>query len=250
MGSALLQGWLSDGLSPDNVWVIDPRPSDWVKAQGLHLNELMPDNPAVVLIAVKPQVMGEALPRLQTMAGKTTLFLTVAAGTSIKTYEEVLGSSTPIVRAMPNTPAAVGKGITALIGNGRITDRDMDTAEQLMSTVGEVVRLDNEGQMDAVTGVSGSGPAYVFHLIETLAAAGQAQGLPDDMAMKLAKATVLGAGELAVQAEEDPSQLRVNVTSPNGTTQAGLDVLMPDLPDLINRTVAAAAGRSKELSGG
>jgi pyrroline-5-carboxylate reductase len=175
----------------------------------------------------------------------------VAAGTSIATYEAVLGDRTPIIRAMPNTPAAVGRGITALIGNGNTDGPQIDLAEALMRAVGQTVRLDTEAQMDAVTGVSGSGPAYVFHLIETLAKAGEAQGLPPGMAMHLARATVAGAGALAEAADEDPTQLRVNVTSPNGTTQAALEVLMdPDtgFPALLTRAVAAATNRSKELS--
>ena len=151
------------------------------------------------------------------------------------------------------TPAAIGKGITAVIGNEAVSTEGVDEAVQLLQAVGQVVRLENEAQIDAVTGVSGSGPAYVFHMIETLAAAGKAQGLPAEMAMQLAKATVAGAGALAEEANESPSQLRVNVTSPNGTTQAGLEVLMDvetGLPTLINKTVAAATGRSKELANG
>jgi len=157
------------------------------------------------------------------------------------------------VRAMPNTPAAIGRGISAIVGNGNTTPAHMVLAEALLSAVGQVVHLENEGQIDAVTGVSGSGPAYVFHLIETLAAAGEAQGLPAAMAMQLAKATVAGAGALAEAAEEDPSQLRVNVTSPNGTTQAALEVLMDEangFPALLGRAVKAATDRSKELARG
>jgi pyrroline-5-carboxylate reductase len=154
---------------------------------------------------------------------------------------------------MPNTPAAVGAGITALIGNAETTPDNLDMAKALLRAVGQVVRLDNEDQMDAVTGVSGSGPAYVFHMIEALAAAGQAQGLGADLAMQLAKATVAGAGQLAAASEETPSELRVNVTSPNGTTQAGLEVLMEaqdGLGSLISKTVAAATARSKDLANG
>ena len=154
---------------------------------------------------------------------------------------------------MPNTPAAVGRGITALIGNAAASQADLTQAETLLSAVGQTVRLEDESQMDAVTGVSGSGPAYVFHLIETLAAAGEAQGLSPELAMTLAKATVAGAGALAEQAEEDPAQLRVNVTSPNGTTQAALEVLMDGetgFPPLLKRAVAAATNRSRELSRG
>ena len=165
----------------------------------------------------------------------------------------MLGAETPIVRAMPNTPAAVGRGITAIIGNARTDAADLDRAEALLSAVGQVVCLDSEGQMDAVTGVSGSGPAYVFHLIETLAAGGVAQGLSEDLAMQLAKATVAGAGALAEQSEDSPSQLRVNVTSPNGTTQAALEVLMNEadgFPVLLPRAVEAATKRSEELSRG
>ncbi len=253
MGSAMLAGWLARGLPAGSVWVIDPNPSDWVKAQGLHLNAELPAAPAIVLVAVKPQMMGQALPALAELGGGGTLFVSVAAGTPIAAFEAAFGSDTPIVRAMPNTPAAIGRGITALIGNGAVQAGDLDLAEAMLSAVGQTVRLDSEAQMDAVTGVSGSGPAYVFHLIETLAAAGEAQGLPGDLALKLAKATVAGAGALAESAEEDPAQLRVNVTSPNGTTQAALEVLMDaatGFPPLLERAVAAAADRSRELSRG
>lgn len=253
MGSAMLEGWLKDGLPATSVWVQDPNPSDWLRSTGVFINADLPDTPAIVLIAVKPQVMAAALPVLQPLGNGETLFLSVAAGISIATYRDMLGGKTPIIRAMPNTPAAVGLGITAIIGNDQASTDQLDLAEALLGAVGQVVRLDDEAQMDAVTGVSGSGPAYVFHLIEALAAAGIAQGLPADMAMALAKATVAGAGALAEQADETPSQLRVNVTSPNGTTQAGLEVLMDaqsGLPPLIAATVAAAADRSRELANG
>ena len=253
MGSAMLAGWLKEGLPSSSVWVIDPNPSDWLQSTGVHINADLPANPAVVLVAVKPQMMGDALPVLTAMGDGDTVFVSVAAGTPISRFEDVLGAKTPIVRAMPNTPAAVGRGITAIIGNAQVSDDALDMAEGLLSAVGQVVRLDSESQMDAVTGVSGSGPAYVFHLIETLAAAGEAQGLSADLAMKLAKATVAGAGALAEAAEEDPAQLRINVTSPNGTTQAALEVLMDEtdgFPALLNRAVKAATDRSKELASG
>lgn len=253
MGSAMLAGWLDRGLPAASVWVIDPNPSDWVRGlQGLHLNAALPGDPAIVLVAVKPQMMGAALPVLAALGHGATLFISVAAGTPIRAYEAVLGAKTPIVRAMPNTPAAVGKGITALIGNARVDAAGMALAEGLLSAVGQTVRLDDESLMDAVTAVSGSGPAYVFHLIETLAAAGVEQGLPEALAMQLARATVAGAGALAEQAVEDPAQLRVNVTSPQGTTAAALAVLMdPEngFPALLRRAVAAAADRSRELAG-
>jgi len=253
MGSAMLAGWLQGGLPVGSVWVIDPYPSEWLTAQGVHLNKTLPESPAIVLVAVKPQMMADALPVLAAMGGGGTLFVSVAAGTSIATYEDILGPETPIVRAMPNTPAAIGQGITALVGNAQATAADVDLADNLLSAVGQTVRLQDESQMDAVTGVSGSGPAYVFHLIETLAAAGQAQGLGPELSMQLAKATVAGAGALAEAAKEDPGQLRRNVTSPNGTTQAALEVLMDQdtgFPRLLNRAVSAATARSKELSNG
>ncbi|TCL08200.1 pyrroline-5-carboxylate reductase [Shimia isoporae] len=253
MGSAMLQGWLADGLPATSVWVKDPYPNDFVQRAGVHVNADLPASPAIVIIAVKPQMMADALPVLAAMGNGTTLFVSVAAGISIATYEGMLGSETPIVRAMPNTPAAVGKGITAIVANAHAGDDGLGAAEGLLQAVGQVVRLEREEQMDAVTGVSGSGPAYVFHLIETLAAAGEAQGLSADLSMALAKATVAGAGVLAELAEETPEQLRINVTSPNGTTQAGLEELMDPangLPPLMLRTVGAATLRSRELANG
>lgn len=253
MGSAMLAGWLKGGLPATSVWVIDPFPSDWVKAQGVHLNAPLPADLAIALVAVKPQMMGQALPSMQALGDGATLFISVAAGTPISTFEAALGAATPIVRAMPNTPAAIARGITAIVGNARATAAQLDLAESLLAAVGQVVRLEAEEQMDAVTGVSGSGPAYVFHLIETLAAAGAAQGLAPDLAMRLAKATVAGAGALAEASSDDPAQLRVNVTSPNGTTQAALEVLMDEktgFPALLNRAVDAATKRSKELARG
>lgn len=254
MGSAMLQGWLAQGVDPRAVAILDPNPSDWVQsltADGVVLNGDLPAAPAVVIVAVKPQMMGDALPVLQPMGDGATVFISVAAGTPISAFEAVLGGQTPIVRAMPNTPAAVSKGITALIGNGNVTEADLAMAEGLLQAVGQTVRLQEENQMDAVTAVSGSGPAYVFHLIETLAAAGAAEGLPAALSMQLAKATVAGAGILAEQADEDPAQLRVNVTSPAGTTAAALEVLMDvddGFPALLRRGVKAAADRSRELA--
>lgn len=247
MGSAMLAGWLDGALQPDEVWVIDPNPSQWLRDTGVHLNVDLPPAPALVLVAVKPQMMAEALPDIAKLGGGQTVFLSVAAGVALARYQAMLGAGTPIIRAMPNTPAAVGRGITALVANPEGA-ASLDVAEMLCRSIGEVVRLDDEAQMDAVTGVSGSGPAYVFHLIECLAAAGEAQGLGADLALQLAKATVAGAGHLAITSDKAPGQLRVDVTSPNGTTQAGLAVLMEGMPSLIDRTVAAATDRSKELA--
>ena len=249
MGGAMLAGWLAEGLSPEAVHVIDPKPSEWLVSQGVHLNKALPGAPAMTILAVKPQMMGDALPQVAALSGKT-VFLSIAAGTTIAALEQALGTGASVIRAMPNTPAAVGRGITAIIGNEAVGAPDIALAEALLSAVGQTVRLDSEADMDAVTAVSGSGPAYVFHMIECLAAAGEAEGLSPDLAMALAKATVGGAGVLAEESEEDPAQLRINVTSPNGTTQAALEVLMNDadgLPSLMKRAVAAAANRSREL---
>lgn len=253
MGSAMLAGWLEQGLPAKSVYVSDPVPSDWLQATNVHINGPLPEDPAIVLVAVKPQMMQEALPTLKGYGNGRTIFLSVAAGTPIRAFKDMLGDATPIIRAMPNTPAAVAQGITAMIGNAHADAAAMALAETLLSAVGQVVRLESEAQMDAVTGVSGSGPAYVFHMIECLARAGEAQGLAPDLAMELAQATVAGAGALALQSDETPTQLRINVTSPNGTTQAGLEELMDEgagLATLIDRTVAAATNRSKELANG
>ena len=259
MGSAMLAGWLADGFPAASVHVIDPNPSDWLRATGVGIGGDLPADPAIVIVAVKPQMMGAALPTLATMGGDGggdaggTLFISVAAGTPLAHFETVLGAGTPVVRAMPNTPAAVGRGITAIIGNDHATPAHLDLSETFLSAVGQVVRLEHESQMDAVTGLSGSGPAYVFHLIEAMAAAGHAAGLPETLAMRLARATVAGAGALVDASDDSAEQLRINVTSPNGTTQAGLEVLMhPDtgLPPLMRATVAAATARSEALRDG
>lgn len=250
MGSALLAGWLAGGLPPGSVWVAEPRPSDWLRATGVRLNEGMPPAPAIAVIAVKPQAMADALPALRAFGGGDTLVLTVAAGTRLAAYETALGTGTRIVRAMPNLPASVGRGVTAICGNGAATPADLDLAERLLSAVGQVVRLEGEHQMDAVTALSGSGPGYVFHVIEALAAAGVAAGLPGPMAMTLARGTVAGAGELAHRSPETAAALRRGVTSPGGTTEAGLRVLMDPatgLGPLMARAVLAARDRGREL---
>lgn len=254
MGSAMLQGWLSNGVTASAVTILDPRPSGWVQAlcgDGVNLNSDLPQNPAICILAIKPQMMQEILPTLKGVANGKTVFLSIAAGISIKSLEKILGEKNPIIRAMPNMPAAIGKGISALIGNAAVTRENLDMADALLQAVGQTIRLDHEDQMDAVTALSGSGPAYVFHLIESLANAGRAEGLPKDMAMLLAKATVGGAAALAEQAAEDVEQLRINVTSPGGTTAAALEVLMDEktgFQDLLKRAVKAAADRSRELS--
>jgi len=251
MGSALLAGWLHRGLDPSSVHVLDPHPSDWLHRQGVRLNADIVEPPAIVLVAVKPQLMQAALPWVDRFGNGATLFISIAAGTTLAALEDALGAKTPVIRTMPNTPAAAGKGITALIGNAYATPEQMMLAEGLMSAVGQTVRLKDEAQMDAVTALSGSGPAYVFHLIECMAAAGEAEGLAPELALQLAKATVTGAGYLAEHSEEAPGQLRENVTSPNGTTAAALSVLMDadaGLAPLMHLAIGAAALRSQELS--
>ena len=249
MGTALLTGWLAAGVPAASVWVIEPNPTDWLKASGVHLNKGVPPAPAVALLAVKPQMMGAALPALQALGNGTTLFISIAAGTSIATFEAALGPRTPIVRTMPNTPAMVGRGITGICANAA-GQSGLALARALMLAVGEVVELDGEHQIDAVTAISGSGPAYVFHLIEAMAAAGVAEGLSPEVAMKLARATVCGSGELAYRSPEPAAQLRTNVTSPGGTTAAALAHLMDPvtgLPPLMARAAHAAAERGREL---
>ena len=250
MGTALLTGWLAAGVPARSVWVLEPNPTDWLKSTGVHLNTPLPKAAAVALVAVKPQMMGAALPALQALGNGTTLFISIAAGTSIATFKQALGARTPIVRTMPNTPAMVGRGITGICGNPHAGARGLAMARDLMLAVGQVVELDGEHQIDAVTAVSGSGPAYVFHLIEALAAAGEAEGLSPAIAMQLARATVCGAGELAFRAPESAAQLRINVTSPAGTTAAALGELMDPvtgLSPLLRRAVHAAALRGREL---
>ncbi len=247
MGGALLDGWLKRGLQPGAVSVLDPNPRAGLAATGVSINGELPADPAVLVIAVKPQMMADVLPRLSVGAG--TRVVSVAAGGTMAASAKAFPDA-PIVRAMPNTPAAIGQGITAIVGNDRAGEAELALAQALMSAVGRTVRLEAEGQMDAVTALSGSGPAYVFHMIEAMATAGEAEGLSPELALELARATVAGAGALAVTEDEDPAVLRENVTSPGGTTAAGLRELMdPEtgLPPLMRRTIAAAAARGREL---
>ena len=249
MGSALLQGWLKDGIPASSIWVNDPHPNDWVKGvQGLHLNAPLPKSPMVCVIAVKPQMMDKVLGELGKTGDAETIFLSIAAGVRICDFETAVGKRA-VIRAMPNTPAAIGAGISAVVCNKATSDTARDLADDLLSAVGAVIHLEGEDKMDAVTAVSGSGPAYVFHLIEAMVAAGIAQGLPADIALNLARTTVAGAGALAQASDDSPEQLRINVTSPAGTTEAALQVLMgaDGLIPLMNRAIGAAATRSREL---
>ncbi|MCF6272366.1 MAG: pyrroline-5-carboxylate reductase [Rhodobacteraceae bacterium] len=252
MGSAILEGWLGQGVSAKKLWILEPRPSDRLielQNSGLHLNQPLPDIVDLCLLAVKPQYMKAALPQLRVLKDGSALYLSIAAGISLAALKAALGD-VPVIRAMPNTPAAIAKGITALIGNNLVTKKEMDFAQSLLGSIGETVLLDSESQMDAVTALSGSGPAYVFYMIEALVAAGIKEGLPEELATRLATATLSGAGQLAVQSEKSAGQLRVDVTSPAGTTEAGLRELMDadtGLSPLMARVVRAAARRSSDL---
>ena len=247
MGGAMLEGWLAAGVPPGAVHVIDPKPAPWLAERGVAVNGPLPEAPAVLVLAVKPQMMAEALPQVAAIAGPDTLALSIAAGTPLARLEASLPPGTKVVRAMPNLPAAIGRGATAIVGAAAADQAALDLAEALLEVTGTVVQVESEAQIDAVTGVSGSGPAYVFHLVEALAAAGEAEGLAPDLAMALARATVAGAGAQLDASPLSAAELRQGVTSPNGTTAAGLAVLMPELPDLVRRTVGAAAERARAL---
>jgi len=257
MGYALLTGWLEQGLDPARVIVQDPDPTERVKqkldSHGIDVRaevRSLPRPPAVIVVAVKPQVMDEVFPLLAPLAHKDTVVLSVAAGRRIDGFEAYLPAETAVVRAMPNTPASVGRGITVAVGNTRVTPAQRAVCDALLRAVGEVAWVDDEGLIDAVTAVSGSGPAYVFYLAECLASAGVEAGLPAGLAQQLARWTVAGAGELLHRSELEPAVLRQNVTSPNGTTFAALQVLMREdgLARLMREAVAAAARRSRELA--
>ncbi len=259
MGGALLSGWLKQGMRPADVLVIEPDAAAAAEVSASLVRVvadavLLPAGfaPEVVVLAVKPQVMDRALASLAAVARRQgVLFLSIAAGRTIGSLAKHLGADTPIVRAMPNTPAAIGRGMQVACASSRVDAAMRGRAEALLAAVGEVAWIEDEALMDAVTAVSGSGPAYVFLLIETLAQAGVAAGLPEALSRRLARATVAGAGELARRTDTDPSELRRNVTSPGGTTEAALKVLMAadGLEPLLRRAVAAATERSRELAG-
>ncbi len=256
MGGALLTGWLERGLSAEAAIVVEPfeaaHEAHAAKGVACHgeLGEVDPAlAPAVVVFAVKPQQMAETLPAYRRFAGPGTVFLSIAAGRTLGFLERHLGDEAAIVRAMPNTPAAIGRGISVLCANARVGPAQRETCGELMAAAGEVAWVEDEALMDPVTAVSGSGPAYVFLLAETLAEAGVAAGLPADLAMRLARETVSGAGELLRRSEEPAATLRRNVTSPGGTTEAALEVLMAEdgLAALMTPAVATAKRRSEDL---
>jgi pyrroline-5-carboxylate reductase len=253
MGGALLSGWLAGGLDASNVVVIEPYPSDEIKAiaaRGARLNPAPTavGNVAALVVALKPQMFREAGPQLRPFAPSSTLVVSIMAGTPIAVLRQVCGGN--VVRAMPNTPAAIGRGITVAVADRSVSAAQRGTADALLRAIGSVQWSDDETLMDAVTAVSGSGPAYVFLLAEELARAGVEAGLPADLAARLARETVAGAGELLHRSELDAAELRQNVTSPGGTTAAALEVLMGEhgMQPLLTRAVAAATRRSRELA--
>jgi pyrroline-5-carboxylate reductase len=250
MGGAMLTGWLAGGLDPTRAIVVEPHPSDEIKrlaASGVRLNPQATVAETLVM-AVKPQSFREAGPMVKPFVGPSTLVVSIMAGTPIATLEEVCGGM--VVRAMPNTPAAIGRGITVAVPAKGVSAAQRATADALLRATGSVEWVEDEKLMDAVTAVSGSGPAYVFLLAEELARAGVEAGLPAELAAKLARETVAGSGELLHRSDLPAATLRQNVTSPGGTTQAALEVLMAKdgLQPLMIRAIAAAAKRSIELA--
>jgi pyrroline-5-carboxylate reductase len=254
MGSAMLESWLARKLPPKKVVVLEPQPSKAIRAltrRGVRINPKVGIGEAAALvIAVKPQTAPEALPPLKRLVGSSTVVVSIMAGRTLRFLEKSLPSGA-IVRAMPNTPAAIGRGITVAVGNARVKAPARKLAHALLAATGAVEWVDDEKLMDAVTAVSGSGPAYVFLLAEAMAQAGAAAGLPPALAEKLARETVAGSGELLNRSEQSAATLRQNVTSPGGTTAAALYVLTggDGLSPLMTRAIAAATKRGRELAG-
>lgn len=257
MGGAMLAGWVDAGTDPDAILVVDPNPSEELRAlvarTGIrHAAAVDPALRAgVLLLALKPQIMASVLPGVASCVDGETLVISVAAGTPVATFAAAFGD-VAIVRVMPNTPAQVGRGMSVAYANPRTSAVQRATVDTLLAAIGASDWIAEESQIDAVTAVSGSGPAYVFYLTEALAEAGVAAGLPADLAMRIARQTVCGAGELMFRSDKPAAELRRNVTSPNGTTAAALEVLMDadgGLPPVMTRAVAAAKKRSEELAG-
>jgi pyrroline-5-carboxylate reductase len=255
MGGAMLSGWLKKGVPGSSVVVIDPGPSDAMKSliveAGATHTTTVPDGllAGILFLAVKPQLMEAVLPPLKALIGPETVVVSIAAGKTLSHIQSQLGEGAA-VRAMPNTPAMVGRGVTGAYANDAVSDAQRAQVEALLKVSGPVEWVATEADIDAVTAVSGSGPAYVFYLVECMAEAGRKAGLPADLAMRLARETVAGAGELLYQSPEDASRLRQNVTSPGGTTAAALSVLMAEdgMQPLFDKAIAAAQLRAQELA--
>jgi len=256
MGGAMLEGWLARGMAPADILVVEPSAASRPAVAGLTAVGTAAEVPAtlrpeIVVLAVKPQSMDEVLPGLRRFGADGAVFLSIAAGKTLRYFADRLGADARLVRAMPNTPAAVRRGITVAVPGPGVSDAAKTRCEELLGAVGDVVWVADEALMDPVTALSGSGPAYVFLLAEAMAAAGAKLGLAPEMAMRLARVTVAGSGELLHRSSDSAAQLRVNVTSPGGTTAAALGVLMADdgLQPVFDRALAAASRRSRELAG-
>ena len=257
MGGAMLDGWLATGMRPQGITILDPQISNetltTARAHGIQINPPIQQVPPtqVVVVAVKPQMLDVVAPALKFLVKPTTLLLSILAGKTIADLALRMGGHSCIIRAMPNLPASVRRGVTAAVADSAVTENQRQMADALLRGVGKVEWLDDENLIDAVTAVSGSGPAYVFHMAEALAVAGMAAGLPAELAERLARATIEGAGEMLYKSDLPPAILRQNVTSPGGTTAAALEVLMAEhgLTPLMRRTVAAAKRRAEELAG-
>ena len=254
MGGAMLAGWLAEGVPPGAVIVVDPQAPTVpqgvaVVAEGGALADDLA--PRVVVFAVKPQMMAAVAPAYARFCASETVFLSIAAGTTLAGFASFLGAGAAVVRAMPNTPAAIGRGVSGVVANPAVSAGMRDLCASLLGAVSTVLWLEHEDLLDAVTAVSGSGPAYVFALAECLAEAGVAVGLPEDLARQFARLTVEGAGELLAHSDQPAAALRQAVTSPGGTTQAALEVLLAEdgLAALMTRAVRAAAARARELAG-
>lgn len=256
MGYAMLSGWLASGkLMAVDIGVVEPNEALGQRAASrgvkvaMRAGGLADSSPRLIIFAVKPQVIREVAAGYRPFVARGATFLSIAAGTSIASFEEVLGKDAPVIRCMPNTPAAIGKGMMVVCSNGNVSGDTERFVRDLLSASGEVATVGDEALMDAVTAVSGSGPAYVFHFIECLAAAAEKIGLPTETARLLAMQTVYGAASLARESGEEPGRLREQVTSPNGTTAAALSVLMGQdrLKSLVTEAVEAARARSVEL---
>lgn len=257
MGGALLSRWLDHGLAADQVAAIEPYAPIFASfaergvARYDHATKLPADfRPSMVIFAVKPQMMDDAIGGFARFGRAECVFLSIAAGKTLGYFEDRLGAAVAIVRSMPNTPALVGRGMSVLVANAHASQAQCASCEALLAAVGDTVWVTEEALLDPVTAVSGGGPAYVFLLIECMAKAGIAAGLPEDLARKIARSTVAGAGELVQQSSEPVEQLRQNVTSPGGTTLAALEVLMAEdgLQPLMTQAIAAASRRSRELA--
>ena len=254
MGGAMLEAWLRLGLDPARVVVREPHPPGRIReltARGLSLNPAVVPDPRVVVLAVKPQTAPEVIPVLAGLITPATVVVSIMAGRTTDFLESALPAGTAIIRSMPNTPAALGRGITVARANPRVTSMQRDLADRLLRASGAVEWITDEKLLDAVTAVSGSGPAYVFLLAEALAGAGRRAGLSEALAAQLAVQTVIGAGRLLAEPGATPEVLRAQVTSPGGTTEAAVRVLESGgLRSLLSEAVQAAAERSRQLAAG